>query len=425
MKFQKPILLLLLLTIASTCVTRADLVTAWNDVALGAIRLGKTPPPVASKNLAMVHTAIYDAVNGITQTHEAYLVKNKAPGVASTEAAISAAAHNVLLRLWPAQQPTFDAMYATSIDTIADGPGKEFGIAWGERVAMEIVQARSNDGANSPVTYIPGSAPGEWRPHPSFGGALLPAALPHWGYVSCFGIPLGSQFRPPAPPALTSSQYTAEFIEVRGVGALNSSTRNADQTQIALFWANGAGTSTPPGHWNQIAQTLSAMQGNSLQENARLFALLNIAMADAAIVSWDCKYAYNLWRPITAIREADTDGNPDTEKEADWTPFLETPPFPEYISGHSTFSGAAATVLALFYGADDIPFNATSDDVPGVVRSFGSLSAAAEESGRSRIYGGIHFASGNVYGLAAGAGIGEYVGTKLLLPRHGRSHRGH
>src|SRR5205085_8329625 len=191
------------------------------------------------------------------------------------------------------------------------------------------------------------------------------------------------QFRPPGPPSLDSERYAVDYEEVKELGAAVGSTRTVEQTEIALFWADGAGTETPPGHWNSIAQIIATAQGNTLEENARLFALLNIAMADAAICAWDAKYTFHFWRPVTAINYA--------EPELNWASFIVTPPFPDYVSGHSTFSGAAATVLASFYGSDNIAFTTGSDFLPGVYRSFNSFSAAASEAAASRIYGGIHF----------------------------------
>ena len=188
---------------------------------------------------------------------------------------------------------------------------------------------------------------------------------------------------------------------------------------------DNCGTATPPGHWNIIARDVARQRGNTLDENARLFALLNIAEADAGIVAWDCKFAFNFWRPITAIQNADRDGNPDTLPEPGWRPLLLTPPFPEYISGHSTFSGAAAIVLATFFGADDIPFTTESEGLPGAARTFPSFSQAAMEAGMSRIYGGIHFMSANLSGLECGVAVGGYVVDHFLRPRPGRSHRGH
>ena len=222
-----------------------------------------------------------------------------------------------------------------------------------------------------------------------------------------------SQFRPAGPPSLDSQQYAADYEEVKQLGALVGSTRTEDQTEIALFWADGAGTETPPGHWNSIAQIIAAARGTTLEENARLFGLLNIAMADAAICAWDAKYTFNFWRPVTAITFA--------EPQLMWRSFITTPPFPDYTSGHSTFSAAAATVLPLFFETEDLPFTTGSDFLPGVFRSFSTCQDAAEEAALSRIYGGIHFRAASGDGLQAGSSIGEWTVTHYLLPKGNHS----
>jgi hypothetical protein len=227
------------------------------------------------------------------------------------------------------------------------------------------------------------------------------------------------------PPALDSAEYAASFVEVKALGRATDSTRTEDQSEIALFWVNGPGTATPPGHWNSIAQLIAEQEGNTLAENARLFALLNLALADAAIASWDNKFFYNDWRPVTAIPAADTDGNDATTPDAEWLPFIPTPPFPDYTSGHSTFSGAGAKVLELFYGMDEIPFSTSSDGLPSVERSYDSFSQAADESGKSRVYGGIHWQYSNEDGLGSGRALAEHVVANYLNPRtidngHGR-----
>jgi membrane-associated phospholipid phosphatase len=199
------------------------------------------------------------------------------------------------------------------------------------------------------------------------------------------------------------------------------STRSAEQSLIALFWADGAGTETPPGHWNSIAQTVAISLGNTMEQNARLFALLNVAMADAAICAWDAKYADDFWRPVTAIRNGDFDGNPATVGDPAWSSFITTPPFPSYVSGHSTFSAAASTVLAMFYGTDNIAFVTESDFLPGVTRSFASFSAAAREAAVSRLYGGIHYRHDNEDGLAAGVEIGEWTFAHVMQAKGNRS----
>jgi hypothetical protein len=388
-----------------------DVVTDWNNAALDAIRAGRTAPPIASRSLAIVHVSIYDAVNGIDRTHEPYLVQSEVPASASRDAAASAAAHEALINLFPAAASSFDALHAAILAAIPNGPQKAAGIVWGEFVGTQILASRANDGSDAVVPPPGGSGPGVWVPTPP---AFAPYLLPQWGFVEPFGMSSSSQFRPPGPHPLDSDLYAADYNEVKELGVATGSTRTEDQTQIALFWADGAGTETPPGHWNSIAQSIAAAQGNTLEENARLFALLNIAMADAAICAWDAKYTYHSWRPVTAIRAGDTDGNPATDADPTWSSFIVTPPFPSYISGHSTFSGAAATILARFYGTDDISFTTGSDFLPGVNRSFGSFSAAAAEAADSRLFGGIHFRADNEDGLTAGLSIGEWTNSHYL-----------
>jgi PAP2 superfamily len=403
-------------------VAHADVVTVWNEAALDAIRARNTPPPAAARNLAILHASIYDAVNGIHRTHDEYLVKARAPASAATEAAVTAAAHTVLAALYPIDQPSFTSISADILSRIPAGPSKDKGIAWGQSVAEQILAARSNDGSTATALWPGSDEPGQWRPTVSFGGVVRPALLPLWGQVTPFALENGAQFQPPAPPALTSADYAAELNLLQAIGGIDSNSRTVEQTEIAQFWGYGPSTATPPGHWNQIAQSVAVGQGNSIEQNARLFALLNIAMADAAIVSWDCKYVYNYWRPITAIQLADTDSNPDTTADLGWAPLLATPPFPEYTSGHSTFSAAAATVLASFFKTDRISFSVGSDDLPGVFRFYNGFSDAAVESGMSRIYGGIHFPSANVHGLKSGAETADYMTRHHLLPKGRHRH---
>jgi PAP2 superfamily len=388
----------------------ADVVTDWNNAALDAIRADRTAPPIASRSLAIAHVAIYDAVNGIARTHEPYLVPSAVAASASRIATASAAAHQALLSLFPSHTSTFDALHAAILAGIPNGPQKTNGITWGEFVATQILAARTNDGSNAIVLPPGGSGPGVWIPTPP---AFLPYLLPQWGFVVPFAMTSSSQFRPPGPPALDSQQYAADYEEVKQLGAAVGSTRTEEQTEIALFWADGAGTETPPGHWNSIAQIIAAARGTTLEENARLFALLNIGMADAAICSWDAKYTYHFWRPVTAIAFA--------EPQLNWMSFIVTPPFPDYTSGHSTFSAAAATVLPFFFGTEDLPFTIGSDFLPGVYRSFSTCQDAAEEAALSRIYGGIHFRSASADGLQAGSSIGEWTVTHYLLPKENRS----
>ena len=391
----------------------ADTVLDWNDILLDAVRLDRTAPPIASRAMAIVHAAIYDAVNSISRTGEAYLVEHIAHPRASLPAAAAAAAHTTLAALFPAQVSTFDAALASTLGAISDGPLEDAGVAVGQFVANQILAARSNDGATDTVSYTPGTEPGDWQPTAP---AFAPSLLPQWPDLDPFCMVDGAQFQAEGPPELASAEYAAAFNQVKLLGARDSTVRTDDQTAIALFWANGAGTATPPGHWNEIAQSVSEARGLSLVQNARLFALLNLAQADAAICSWEAKYEFNFWRPVTGIHAADSDGNPDTAADLSWAPLIATPPFPSYTSGHATFSGAAAAVLTGFFGRDRIAFTVESEDPAVGNRSFRSFSHAATESALSRLYGGIHWNFDNDDGLAAGAELGRFVFNNFLQP---------
>ncbi len=383
----------------------------WNGTMLDAIRTASTSPPVASRNMAMVHAAIYDSVNSISKKYSPYRVSIDAPAGASQEAAVAAAAQQVLVSLYPAQAAKFDAAYQSSLFGIPDGKSKDDVIALGRQVADQIISWRSTDGSTKVVPYTPKTTPGSWQPTPP---ALAAGLLPQWPEVTPFAMTSGSQFRPSGPPALDSAKYAEELNQTKEIGKVDSLTRTPDQTAIAIFWANGGGTFTPPGHWNQIASEASALAGLSLEDSARLFALLNIAEADAAITSWDAKYKYELWRPVTAIRQADKDNNPNTTVDAQWTPLITTPPFSEYTSGHSTFSGAAEPVMNSVFGSD-FGFADKGDKSVNSLRTFENFAQAADESGMSRIYGGIHFMSANLDGLSSGRNVGNYVVKNFLV----------
>jgi hypothetical protein len=283
----------------------------------------------------------------------------------------------------------------------------------GQYAAEKVLAWRAKDGSRRKVAYTPSTEVGVWRPTPP---GFKPALLPQWPSVRPFGIRDRTAFRPDPAPPLTSADYTRDLNEVKSLGSRDSTTRTAEQTIIAWFWDDGPGTATPPGHWNLIAQVVARRQGNTLPENARLFALLNVSLADAGIVCWDSKYHYKVWRPVTAIRNADRDGNPDTRADPGWNSLLDTPPFPSYTSGHSTFSGAAARALADFFGTDAIGFTVGSDGLPGTERTFASFSEAAREAGRSRVYGGIHYEFDNRVGLALGRAVAEEVGRTRMSP---------
>lgn len=389
---------------------QADVVLTWNQIMLEAIRLDATPPPMASRGMAMVSLAMYDTVNAIDGTPGFYVNLPAQPGT-SADAAAAAAAHHVLSYLYPGQQALFDTQLATSLASIPNGTAKTDGIALGRNIANAIIAIRATDGWNDFVDYVPGNQPGDWQlTGPMFDIALLP----QWADLTPFALTSPDQFTPAGPPALDSAAYAAAFNDVKALGSATGSTRTADQTQIARFWADGGGTYTPSGHWNQIAEQLALQQGNSLSANARLFAELNVALADAGITAWNSKYQYEFWRPITSIQQADLDGNALTVVDSTWTSLLITPPFPEYTSGHSTFSGAAAEILASLFGPS-LAFTTTSLGLPGVERSFTSFEQAAQEAGRSRIYGGIHFEFSNQDGLTAGKSLADFVLNRFTV----------
>jgi hypothetical protein len=318
-------------------------------------------------------------------------------------AATAVAAHRALIELYPERVDDFDTALDDTLNGIPEGPAKSRGISLGQSVAERVLKWRAGDGKSSRSNYTPRNEQGLWRPTPPERREPL---LPGWGSVSGFAVADVVKLRPPGPPALDSEEYTAAFKNVRDLGSTASTKRTREQTEIARFWADGDGTVTPPGHWNQIARSVAADRKLTLVESARLFAMLNVALADAAIVCWDCKFHFDLWRPVTAIREVDPT----------WTPLLPTPPFPSYTSGHSSFSGAAAAALMAFFATDDVKFSTTSDGLPGVTRSFDSFTAAAKEAGMSRIYGGIHWDFDNTDGLKCGREVGEYVAKNFFEP---------
>jgi hypothetical protein len=405
--------LLLFAAGAPSQVPAPDVVLVWNEAALRAVRTERTPPPQVARHLAMLHAAVYDAVNAVRPAHRFYRFPTPVAGPTSAETAASVAAHRVLVELYPRQVDAFDAALDACLAAVPDGPAKDAGVALGQSVAERVMAWRQDDGSGRPVAHPQGVVPGAWRSTPP---GFRPPLLPQWRSVMPFAMTGPGQFQPPPPPALASREYAAALLEVQALGGRDSQARTADQTVIAWFWDDGEGTGTPPGHWNRIARVVSRQRGLSLDDNARLFALLNVTLADAAILCWECKFRHSYWRPVTAVHEADRDGNPDTSPDPAWVSLLTTPPFPSYTSGHSSFSGAAAALLADFFGTDAVPFCVGSEGLPGVVRSYPGFWAAAEEAGRSRIYGGIHYEFDNREGLASGRALGHFVARTLLLP---------
>jgi PAP2 superfamily len=399
----------------------ADEVTDWNRIMFQAA-LHATPAPttplVMTRNAAIVEAAVYDAVNGIQRRYTPLHVQPAAAPGASIRAAAVQAAYATLVRLYSSQQSTLDQQRATSLAAIANGAAAANsvsiarGIAWGQFVADAIWTWRSTDGFTPPPPpFLGGSAVGEWRPTPP---GFLPGAGPQFAYMAPWVILSPSQFRPLGPPALDSPRYTSDFLETKSMGSISSSLRSADQTLASQFWA----ASTATYYWDTIAVSLGAERHNNLSENARLLALLNVAMADAAIACWEAKYHYVFWRPVTAIPLADTDGNPDTIADPAWTPLLVTPNHPEYPSGHSTVSGAAAAVLADYFG-EATSFSVDSDVMTGVIRSFPNFSAALSEIKDARIFAGIHYRSACDDGQMVGIAAAQYVMSNAFQPING------
>lgn len=395
----------------------ADVVTEWNHRAQQALLNANVSPIASSRVFAIVQVAVFDSVNGIERRYTPIHVDFDAPPGASRRAAAIQAAYATLVKLFPAQKTVLDPAREQSLASLASGSAAEDsqsiirGIEWGQQVADDILLWRSTDGLiPTPPPFLGGMGVGQWRPTPTL---FLPGAVPQFATMTTWALNSPSQFRPAGPPALTTDQYAADLNEVKLIGDKFSATRSADQTEIAIFW-NG----NTPAYWNRIATSVAAERHTTLSENARLLALLNVAMADAVIACWDSKYTYNFWRPITAIRLASTDGNPATEEDPSWTPLLVTPNFPEYASGHATVSPSAAVVLGTYFG-NAAEFSLTSETLPGVVRSYTTFMQAADEAFEARIYGGIHFRSACRDGREMGNQIGSFVMANVAQSIHG------
>jgi PAP2 superfamily len=430
--FKKIHILSLLITpafvaLASPTIASANAVTDWNLIASNAIVVtAGQPPPVSALSFAMVQGAVYDAVNAIDRGYQPYLPEPPSNPTDSKEAAAVTAAYRVLVGfgdlpgLFPSQQPALQPLYGSYIAALPDNPpgSRAAGIAIGEATARAMLTARMNDGrfGPSPVLYPP--APGIWRPTPP-NFASDPA--PWVGNVRPFIVPSAEMLRTDGPNALTSAAYAEDINEVKEVGSLYSTTRTADQTDAAIFWQDQA-----IALWNRIFRTLSASQNLDIVENARLFAMENLAAADALIGCWNDKYYWQFWRPITAIREANTDGNPATQADPTWLPLFDpaigvpppplvTPPFPDHPSGHCCATSAFVHTLQNFFGTDKIAFSAHSNK-SGTTRSFDRFSDALKEVIDARVWAGIHFRTADVQGSVLGNRVAHYLEKHYFQP---------
>ena len=391
----------------------ADVVLDWNAYAARAIvTVGGQVPPRALIRLAMVHLAIYDAVNAIEGApFDGYASIPLVDRPASPEAAGATAAYDVLVALFPAQTADLTAKYAASLAALPDDIAKEHGIAVGHQAATAILNARARDGRDATVIYVPGSGPGVWVPTPP---AFLAALAPETPFVQPFVLNDASQFRPEGPLSLSSDDWARDYNEVKALGGAVGSSRTPEQTDIARFWSDN-----PPLQWNRAWRALSVAKGLGLADNARYFAMLTSASADALIACWDAKYSYNFWRPVTAIRAGDIDGNPATAPDPTWIGLLITPNHPEYPAAHGCFSGASTETLKYFFGTDEVTLTVDSN-VPGVVnpvRTYARLSDALAEVLDARVYGGMHYRHSTHIGANVGKQVSRFTTRHFFRPR--------
>ena len=399
-------LFLIVVSLNVTALAGADEVTEWNQIMLDSLIAGNVGGIVATRHAAIVQSAVFDAVNGIDPRYTPIHVAPAAPRGASPRAAAVQAAYATLLKLFPAQKESLDARRAASLAVISPRDEEttrslENGVAWGQRVADAIWAWRSTDGFTAtPPQNVGGNAVGQWRPTlPAF----APFAAVQFASMTPWVIRSPSQFPLPAPPDLGSTRYATDFNEVKGVGSASSESRTPDQTVVARFWNN-----SPNYVWNPVAVSLGAQRRSSLSENARLLAMLNVAMADAGIAVWHAKLSHNFWRPITAIQLAETDGNPATAADPAWTPLTPTPPYPDYPSGIVGVGSAAVTVLANIFGAET-SFSMASNAMPGVTRSFANFAAALDEAVNARVLSGVHFRFADIDARQLGTTVANYI----------------
>jgi hypothetical protein len=387
-------------------------VIVWNRLLLAILGTPGAQPATVhpTRSLAIMHLAIADAVDAVSQRFTPYHFDVPGPRGASSVAAAASAAHTALLALYPQIRPALDAQLAQSLAGVRNSARRSAGVAIGMRAARAVLRLREHDGSSAvPPVFLPGSAPGDYQPTPP---AFAQPQLTNWAAVKPFALERADQFRPGPPSPPTSPEYAAALAEIRSVGELNSTSRTPDQTQIGQFW------SAPiQNYWNQIAQIASLAHRDTLVQDARLFALLNLSFADDAVAFYDAKYTYRLWRPVTAVR---ADG---IAADASWNPLVKTPPDPSYPGAHSVISFDAATILAQTFG-DHFEFSVTSPLLPGVTRQFSRFSAAAEEAGLSRIYAGDHFRFDHAAGERLGRAVAGFVSThELRLERSSETRR--
>lgn len=397
------------LALSALCVAsplaNADAVSDWNKLACTWVADAKLGTPPAVRVLAIAHTAVYDAVNGITHKYPAQS-GSQAAADASVDAAVAAANRAALTKLLPSQSAAIESAYSTSLAAIAEGPAKAAGIAAGEAAAAAVLAARENDGAAAQESYRPVTAAGVYVP------TTVPA-VPQWPARKPWVMTSGAQFRPGPPPALASDIWARDFAEIKAVGAKTGSTRTQEQTDMALFWE-----ATLPSIYHGVLRSVADQPGREITRNARLFAAATQAMDDSIIAVLDAKYHYNFWRPITAIRNADIDGNDKTERNPSWTPLIDTPMHPEYPCAHCIISGALGTVIQAEGGKEKLPkLVTTSHLVKDSERNWVTTEEFIQEVANARIYDGVHYRNSTEVGTAMGRKVGELAAKKFFGPQ--------
>ena len=415
--FQWGLALAVLATIFITNANAEDPIAAWNQIAENAVRTAGHPPSVAALDFAIVHVSIYDAVQSVDHRYHPYHSRIR-HATGSLSAAAAKAGHDVLVGLFPAQSATIDADYANFLIENGVDPFDP-GIEVGAKAALDILTLRSNDGRFPPnqAPFLGSQEIGQWRPTPSLlpgpPPSLAPGLTPWVANVTPFTLKSNSQFRVQQPPDLTSEVWASDYNEVKAVGSLYSTSRTPKQTEIGYFWADSG-----PVMWQNALRYISRNYVNDVGDSARMYALTEVALADAQISCWESKYFYNFWRPITAIRLGDQDGNPDTEPEPDWQPLINTPNFPEYTSGHATTTGAIAQALRLFFGGDELNFQLTTTNANALqkTRTFSRLSQAEREVVNARVYVGIHYRNTDRVSRRQGHRVGDWVFVHFFRP---------
>ena len=389
-------------------------VTAWNQELLHIVQTPGAQPATVhpTRSFAILHAGIYDAVVSITRDASPYGISLQAPRNARPDAAAATAGHDTLVALYPTMRAELDQLLANQLSKIPDGAGKQQGIQVGHTIVSQILALRAHDGsAATPQPFSPGNQPGNYQPTPPNFAAPV---FTNWGNVTPFVLNNAAQFRPAPPPALDSQAYAQALNEVKSLGQNTSTTRTADQTMIAKFWAGPIWNT-----WNEIAENAALTRHTNLERTARMFAVLNLSFADGVIAFYDAKYHYQLWRPITAIREADTDGNPATVGDPTWTPLATTPADPSYPGAHSVISAIGAGVLSAFFGERN-HVSVTSDVLPGIVRTFESYTDVATEAGLSRIFAGVHTRLDHDAGLKLGNNVAHFALLQLGIEKGDR-----